>query len=107
VGPITDARHSFSDPDALAALLTDAGFTRVRVEKAARQTRFAMPAADLARLNATAVVGMSAAGKAMSESERAEIITTIVDASLPAVARYTNDGVIAFQTSANLGTGQA
>jgi len=107
VGPISDARHSFPDPDALAALLTDAGFGRVRVERAARQVRFAVPAADLARLNATAVVAMSAAGKAMSESERAEAMTTIVEESLPAVARYTNDGVITFQTSANLGTGHA
>ncbi len=104
LGPIADVRHGFADDAALARLLADAGFTDVRVEPASRETRFAMEAEVLARLNATAVVGMSPAGRAASDAERAELTTAIVVASLDEVARYVDAGAITFRTSANLAT---
>lgn len=107
LGAVDDTRHRFGDGDALARLLSDAGFTDVRVEPISAETRFALDARTLARLNAMAVIGMTAAGKAMSDAERAEVADAIVEASLPEVARYTDDGTITFRTSANLATARA
>ena len=102
LGPIDDARHSFADAEALAQLLTDAGFTDVRVDRVSRKTHFALDPAVLARLNAIAVIGMTATGKAMSDAERAAMTDAIVSASLPVAAPYVADGVLTFQTSANI-----
>lgn len=102
LGPIDDARHSFADAEALAQLLTDAGFTDVRVDRVSRETHFALDPAVLARLNAIAVIGMTATGKAMSDAERAAMTDAIVSASLPVAAPYVADGVLTFQTSANI-----
>jgi SAM-dependent methyltransferase len=107
LGRVDDARHSFPDADALARLLTDAGFADVQVDPTSHETRFELDPAVLARLNAMAVIGMSAAGKAMSDAERAETASAIVDASLGAMARYVKDRVIAFRTSANIATARA
>lgn len=102
LGPIDDARHSFADADALAQLLVDAGFTDVHVDRVSRETRFALDPAVLARLNAMAVIGMTATGKAMADAERAEMVDTIVNASLPDAARYNRGHMLAFRTSANI-----
>jgi SAM-dependent methyltransferase len=107
VGPVEDARHAFGDVDALARLLTDAGFTDVHVEPVSRETRFDSDPAELARLNAMAAIGMPAAGRAMSDNERAAITTAIVDASVTEVARYVDGGAITFRTSANVATARA
>jgi SAM-dependent methyltransferase len=107
LGPVVDARHTFADADALARLLADAGFTDVRVTPSSRETRFAIDAAVLARLNATALVGRSEAERGLDDAERAAMITAIVDASLAEVARYREGGEIVFRTSANLATARA
>ena len=104
LGPIDDVRHGFSDADALSRLLTDAGFADVRVEPAWLETRFELEPAVLARLNAMGVIGMTATGKAMSDTERARTVSAIVEASLADVARYSEGGIIAFRTSANIAT---
>ncbi len=64
---------------------------------------FAVEPAVLARLNAVAVVGMSAAGKALSDAERSTAVERIVEASVETVARHVANGVITFPTSANIG----
>lgn len=107
VGPVDDVRHGFADAGALARLLADAGFANVRVEPLSYETRFALEPAVLAQLNATAVLGMTAAGRAMSDTERADAISALVGASLAAVERYAEGGVIAFRTGANLATARA
>ena len=107
VGHFDDVRHGFTDEDALARLLIDAGFQGVEVTPTTLETRFEIEPAALARLNAGAVVGMTPAGKAMSEAERAALVERIVDASLPEVERYRSGGVIAFPTSANIANGRA
>lgn len=107
VGPLADARHAFGDADALARLLADSGFRDVRVEPLARETRFELDPAVLARLNATAVVGMTAVGRAMSDGERAEVVAAMVDASVAEAARYDDGGALVFRTSANVATARA
>jgi ubiquinone/menaquinone biosynthesis C-methylase UbiE len=104
VGPVRDVRHSFSDADALRQLLLDAGFRNVDVTQSTMETRFEIDPAVLARLNATAAIGMSERGKALNEAERAAVTADIVEASLPEMARYSEAGVIRFQTSSNIAT---
>ena len=107
VGPFDDVRHGFADADALARLLTDAGFADVEVVPTALETRFEVEPSVLARLNAAAVVGMTPAGKAMSDAEREQTVARIVDASVPELERYRVGDVIAFPTSANIATARA
>lgn len=107
LGPVDDVRYSFADGAALSALLRDAGFADVRVEAVTLETRLPVEPALLARMNATALVGMSAAGKSMSEAQRADAVAAITEASLEPLARYEKDGALAFPTSANVATARA
>jgi len=104
LGPVHDARHSFGDANALRRLLVDAGFHDADVTTSTMETRFEIDPAILARLNAMAAIGMSERGKAMNDEERAAAAATIVEASLPEIARFTEGGVIRFQTAANIAT---
>ena len=104
VGPVQDVRFGFPDVDALARLLTDARCREVTVETMATVMHLTADPVVLAYVNASAMVGMSAAGKTMSEEQRAELATTIVNASLGVVARYTDGGEIVFRASANIAT---
>ncbi len=101
LGPVADQRHSFGDAAALEALLRDAGFQEVRSRTI---TRIVRVDADswLFRGNAMALVGMSAAGKAMDGPERHRVAGLILSDSEPIRRRYTNGSQIEFELSANL-----
>jgi ubiquinone/menaquinone biosynthesis C-methylase UbiE len=107
LGPIHDARHSFGDADALAESLSDCGFAEVKVEPVSADVRFPITAEMLARLNGNAVLGMSAAGRSMSEEEKAKTMAAIVEASVAEITPYMKEGVIVSRTSANLATARA
>jgi ubiquinone/menaquinone biosynthesis C-methylase UbiE len=107
LGPIDDVRHSFGDANALAQLLTECGFANVKVEPVTADVRFNLAPEQLARLNGNAVLGMSAAGRSISDDEKAKSIAEIVDASLEEIAPYVIDGIIVTPTSANLATALA
>lgn len=102
LGPIADQRHSFGDADKLAALLKGAGFADVRVKAEAQTIRFE-DGAPFLRMNTMALVGMSAAGKAMADAERKAVVDTIVGESAPVLAAF-RDGAngLAFELSTNL-----
>jgi hypothetical protein len=51
-----------------------------------------------------ALVGMSAAGKTMSDEERRRVVEMIVGESAPVLQRYTDTSAIAFELSTNLAT---
>ncbi|WP_181170158.1 MULTISPECIES: methyltransferase domain-containing protein [unclassified Mesorhizobium] len=103
LGPIADMRHSFGNAAPLEALLRDAGFHDVRSRTISRAIRFEDGAAFL-RLNTMALVGMSAAGKAMAEQERKRVVEDIVNGSA-AVLRSRSDGSgVVFELSSNLAT---
>jgi ubiquinone/menaquinone biosynthesis C-methylase UbiE len=104
VGPIHDMRHSFGDADSLRQLLIDAGFEHVRVEAVSMRASFRTDPALLARLNAMAVIGMSERGKSASDEERGRIASSIVEASLPELARFVEEGVIYSPMAANIAT---
>jgi ubiquinone/menaquinone biosynthesis C-methylase UbiE len=103
LGEIHDHRHSYCDPAAMARLLTDAGFKDIRVEVVSQITRFA-EAAVLVRLNAMALVGMSAGAEGLSDGERARLVTTLIEASVAVLGPYGEGRGLAFETSAIVGT---
>jgi ubiquinone/menaquinone biosynthesis C-methylase UbiE len=103
VGPISDSRHSFGSADALKSLLLDAGFTDVRVDAFSHDVRFS-DGALYTRLNAMAVIGMTAKGKAMNEIERAETAGQITADSHDVISRFTTRGAFVLPLSTNIAT---
>jgi ubiquinone/menaquinone biosynthesis C-methylase UbiE len=103
LGAIADDRYGFGDAAVLEALLRDAGFTGVRSKIVARTIRFE-DGAPFLRLNAMALVGMSAAGKQMVEQDRKRAVSTIVNESEQVLRAYMDGSGLAFQLSTNLAT---
>jgi ubiquinone/menaquinone biosynthesis C-methylase UbiE len=103
VGPIVDGRHAYGDPDTLAALLRDAGFRDVQVERVAKTIRFGEPAL-LVRLNSMALVGMSDAGKQMNAEQKTQAGEKISAATESVVQRYMNRGELVFELTTNVAT---
>ncbi|HWB47013.1 MAG TPA: methyltransferase domain-containing protein [Hyphomicrobiaceae bacterium] len=101
VGPIVDQRHGFGDATVLEALLRNAGLKDVRVRTVWRKITFSADA-GFERLNAMALVGMSAAGKSMSNEERMRAVEAIATDSASVVQRYAEGGGLAFDLSTNL-----
>jgi ubiquinone/menaquinone biosynthesis C-methylase UbiE len=106
VGGIVDSRHSFGDREALRRLLVDAGFDDVTVDAVAHDVAFA-DGALFARLNAMAVIGMSEQGKAMAETDRAELAGRIAAESQTVIANATKGGKFALPLAANIATARA
>lgn len=102
LGPIVDQRHSFGDSEALEKLLSDAGFRDIRTRVLSRVIRF--KDTSFLRMNATALVGMSAAGKTMADQDRKRIVEAIVSESAPVLRAYAEGTGIAFGLSTNLAT---
>jgi hypothetical protein len=74
-----DQRHSLGDADVIRRLLAAAGFDAIRIETVAQTIRMS----DVfARLNAIAIVGMSAAAKSMSDEQRAQVVAAIANDSI-------------------------
>jgi ubiquinone/menaquinone biosynthesis C-methylase UbiE len=103
LGPIADQRHSFGEAAALEALLRAAGFHEVGARTISRTIRFADGTVFL-RMNAMALVGMSAAGKTMDDQGRQTITETIVGESLPVLSAYSDGSGLAFALGTNLAT---
>src|SRR5262249_361255 len=93
--------HSFGDASRLEALLRDAGFREVRVRTISRTTRFDADV-HFERLNARALIGMSKAGKTMSDEERMRTAEAIASESAPVLQRHAVGSGIGFEVSTNL-----
>lgn len=101
LGPIADRRHSFGEAGPLEALLREAGFHDVRSKTLTRTIRF-RDGSVFARLNAMALVGMSAGAKEMSEEERGQALAAVVRDSAEVARRFTDGAGLAFEMSTNL-----
>ena len=104
LGPIADQRYSFGDAAALEVLLHDAGFHEVRSRTVSR-TIFFEDGAPFLRMNAMALVGMSAGGMALSNEQRQGMVATIAEESIPVLRAYRDGPGIAFELVSNLATG--
>jgi ubiquinone/menaquinone biosynthesis C-methylase UbiE len=103
VGPIHDRRHGFGEAAPLEAVLGAAGFRDVQSRKLSRTIRFG-DGALFVRLNAMALVGMSADAKSMKDEERERIVAAIAADSGEVLNRYTDGRGLAFEISTNLAT---
>jgi ubiquinone/menaquinone biosynthesis C-methylase UbiE len=106
VGPIADSRHSFGNRDALQALFNDVGLRDVRVDTFSHDVQFS-DGPLYARLNAMAVIGMTAKGKALPEAERAELAGRIAAESQEVIGRFTKNGVFSLPLATNIAIGRA
>ena len=106
LGAIADARFNFADAALLEALLREAGFHDVQSKTISRTIRFD-DGAPFLRLNTMALVGMSAAGKEMSDQDRQSAVDAIVKESTPVMEPYANGSQLAFEVSTNLATAKA
>ena len=95
VGPIYDRRHSWGDTPALVRMLNEGGFSGARGSVETLDARLADPMAFV-RLNARALVGMSAASATMPDQERVTVTERIAEDSLPALATYVSSGTLVF-----------
>lgn len=101
LGPITDQRYAFGDAAQLERLLRDAGFHEIDLKTVARTIRFE-DGEPFIRLNTMAFVGMSTAGKAMSDDERKRVMEDIIRESAPVLQRYSDGSELSFELRTNL-----
>lgn len=103
LGAIVDRRHSFGQTGPLEALLGEAGFRDVRSKTLSRIIRF-RDGSVFVRLNAMALVGMSAASKEMSDEDRGRILAAVTRDSAEVVLAYTDETGLVFELRTNLAT---
>ena len=105
LGEIVDVRHSFGDAAALEGILADAGFEDIRTRRISRTIRIG-DAGVFLRLNAMAMIGMSAKGKELDGKARAGAAEAIARDSAEAMRPYVKSDGLAFEISTNLATGR-
>ena len=103
LGAIVDRRHSLGEAGPLETLLREAGFRDVRSKTLSRTIRF-KDGSVFVRLNAMALVGMSAASKEMSDEERGRTVAAITRDSADVVLPYTDKMGLAFELGTNVAT---
>jgi ubiquinone/menaquinone biosynthesis C-methylase UbiE len=103
LGPVVDQRHAFGDGGQLGGLLEDAGFGDVMVDTVTRRLRFD-DGVGFVRMNTMALVGMSAAGKTMSDETRAATVAAIVADSADILRSFSDGAAAVFDISSNVAT---
>lgn len=107
LGSYVDQRHSFGDPEAVKCVLMDGGFHHVGVEMVTRTVRMGCSGAEVFnRLNARAVVGMSQAGRDMTDQERAQVTDAIASDSVKALEGYMVDTDLVFSLGTTVAIAQ-
>lgn len=106
LGAVVDHRYGYGDAVALERLLVEAGFQDVGVETIARTIRFS-EGAVFVRMNAMALVGMSAASAVLSEEQRAQLVALIAKESAEVLPQFTDGEGTTFEISTNLAIARA
>lgn len=101
VGPISDRRHSLGDPGPVEACLRKAGFHDVRSKRSARRIRFS-DGSTFVRLNAMALVSMSAAANTLGDEERQRMVAAIIRDSAELVQLRTDQVGFAYEIGTNV-----
>lgn len=103
LGPVVDKRHGYGDAEPLATLFNEAGFREVRVKTVSRTVRFE-DGAQFLRMNTMALVGMSDAAGTIGPERRNELVTSIIEQSMPVLETYKNGTAVAVEARTNLAT---
>lgn len=106
LGPVADRRHAFGEPGPLEALLRDAGLRDVRTKNVSRTIRFE-DGAVFVRLNAMALIGMSAAAAQIGEEERERLLARIGEESADVVRAHTDAGGFRYEIAATIASATA
>jgi len=101
VGPIADRRHGLGDPGPIAAALEEAGFQEVRSKRFSRTVRFD-DGAVFVRLNAMALIGMSASSGSLDGEDRERVLGAIARDSASLVTRHTDEAGFAYEIGTNV-----
>jgi prepilin-type processing-associated H-X9-DG protein len=101
LGRIEDRRHGLGDPGPLVAALRDAGFQDVQSKRTSRNVCFA-DGSVFARLNAIALVSMSAGSADLNEEARQRIVAAIARDSEDLVKRHTGDEGFVYEIGTNV-----
>ena len=101
LGPVSDRRHSLGDPHPLEDFLREAGFHDVRSKRVARNIRFSDGSAFV-RLNAMALVSMSAASATLGDEERQRLVGAIARDSAEPARLHTDQGGLVFELGTNV-----
>jgi hypothetical protein len=104
-GPVNDRRHSLASRAELEGLLRDAGVRDVRGRTVSRTVRFS-DGAVFVRLNAMALVSMSAKGKEVNEQERGRLVDAIAGDSAEATRAHSDDRGLAYELTSHIATGR-
>ena len=101
VGPIVDRRHGLGETSRLEAALREAGFRDIRSKRFSQTIRFP-DGAVFVRLNAMALVSMSANAGTLDDAARQQLVGAITRDSAD-VMRSTTDGAgFAFEFGTNV-----
>jgi len=101
VGVVDDRRYSLGDPGPLEAVLREAGFHDVRSQRSVRTIRFSDGPAFV-RLNAMALVGMSATAAALGDEERQHLVEAIARESADLISLHTDRAGLACEIGTNV-----
>jgi ubiquinone/menaquinone biosynthesis C-methylase UbiE len=101
VGPIDDRRHSLGEAGPIEVVLREAGFQNIRSKHFSRTIRFTDGSAFV-RLNAMALVSMSAASDTLDDEARQRAVAAISDDSAELVRRHTDEAGFAYEIGANV-----
>jgi SAM-dependent methyltransferase len=106
LGPLSDRRHSFGEPQRLESLLRDAGLRNVRSKIISRTIRFP-DGALFVRLNAIALLGMGKASAGATESERERLLEAIGRDSAAVVKAHSGAAGFTYELRAVVATAEA
>jgi ubiquinone/menaquinone biosynthesis C-methylase UbiE len=101
VGPIDDRRHGLGDPAPIESVLWEAGLRDVHSRRVSRTTRFA-DGDVFVRLNAMAMVSMSAASGTMDEEARGHAVAAITRDSAELISANTDAAGFSYEIGANV-----
>jgi ubiquinone/menaquinone biosynthesis C-methylase UbiE len=101
VGPIDDRRHSLGDPGSIETALGDAGFHDIRSKRLSRTIRFTDGSAFV-RLNAMALVSMSATSGTLDDDTHQRLVATVTHDSAELVRLHTDDAGFVYEIGTNV-----
>lgn len=101
LGPIDDRRHSLGEPGPIEAVLGEAGFHDIRSKRLSRTLRFT-DGSVFVRLNAMALVSMSAASGTLDDEARQRLAAAVAHDSADLVRRNTDEAGFSYEIGANV-----
>jgi ubiquinone/menaquinone biosynthesis C-methylase UbiE len=101
LGPSDDRRYSLGEPGPIEAVLGEAGFHDIRSKHLSRTFRFT-DGSVFVRLNAMALVSMSAASGTLDDDARQRVVATITHDSAELIRIHTDEAGFEYEIGTNV-----